>query len=123
MGLGDVSKSVTPKIGLIAAPQRGNSLAARYFMPWACHPSMAVTGSQCLAACLLVPGTVADGVAPRPTEAPAVVTIEHPMGEIVVTVDFETTDAGTEIRSAGLLRTARLLARGEVFIPSRVWSR
>ena len=46
MGLGDVSKSVTPKIGLIAEPRAGGHLTARYFMPWSTHPTMAVTGSQ-----------------------------------------------------------------------------
>lgn len=28
-------------------------MAIRYFMPWNCHPSLAVTGAQCLASCLL----------------------------------------------------------------------
>ena len=30
---------------------------------------------------------------------------------------------GVTIQAAGLVRTARLLARGEVFVPSSVWSR
>ena len=62
MGLGDVAKSVTPKFGIVAAPRAGGAIAARYFMPWQCHPSLAVTGSQCIAACTMTPGTVAQGL-------------------------------------------------------------
>jgi len=50
MGMGDVSKSVTPKFGLLAPARDGGSFAARYFMPWNTHPAMAVTGAQCLSA-------------------------------------------------------------------------
>ena len=80
MSFGDVTKSVTPKIGLIAAPKRGGHFTARYFMPWTTHPTMAVTGSQCLAACALAPGTVAEGLARKTEASPAVMSIEHPMG-------------------------------------------
>ncbi|WP_420392242.1 4-oxalomesaconate tautomerase [Acuticoccus sp.] len=117
MGLGDVTSSVTPKFGLLAPPRHGGTVTARYFMPWNAHPSMAVTGSQCLATCALLPGTVADGIAAPASGAPAIVTIEHASGRIEVTVDYEATDEGIVVRSAGLLRTARLLARGELMVP------
>ncbi len=121
MGMGDVSASVTPKFGLLAPAREGGSAAARYFMPWKCHPTMAVTGSQCLAACLLTPGSVADGLMPLPEGSPVKVRLEHPSGCIDVTVEFKM-DNGFELVSAGLLRTARKLAAGEVFIPSHIWS-
>jgi hypothetical protein len=121
MGLGDVSQSVTPKFGLLAAPQAGGTVAARYFMPWKTHPTMAVTGAQCLASCLLTPGTIATGLCPPPAGAIALVEIEHPGGMIDVTVDYENTAEGFRLKSAGLLRTARLLARGEVMVPSGIW--
>ena len=117
MGLGDVTKSVMPKVGLLSAPRHGGAISARYFMPWNCHPSMAVTGSQCLAACTLTPGTVADGLGVIPNEVPALMKIEHPMGIIEVTVDYDQTDAGFVMKSAGLVRTARMIARGEVMVP------
>jgi len=120
MGLGDVAKSVTPKIGLLSAPRDGGHIAARYFMPWSCHPTLAVTGSQCLAACALSPGTVAEGLA-RPVDAsPAVVRIEHPMGIMEVTVTYSRDAGGFQFQSAGLIRTARLIAKGEVMVPARV---
>ena len=121
MGMGDVSNSVTPKFAIVAPPRDGGTLTARYFMPRNCHPTMAVTGAQCIAACALTPGSVAEGLAVQPEGAPAVVAIEHPTGKIDVTVDYLIDLDGFTLRSAGLLRTARLLARGEVFVPRSVW--
>jgi len=119
MGLGDVSTSVAPKFGIVAPARDGGTIAARYFMPWNTHPSMAVTGAQCLASCVLTPGTVAD--VPIPDENPARIVLEHASGQIEVLVDYDITDAGFVIHSAGLVRTARKLAAGEVFVPVSVW--
>ncbi|OWY03969.1 isomerase [Thioclava sp. F1Mire-8] len=120
MGMGDVSKSVTPKFGLLAPAKAGGTIATRYFMPWNTHPSMAVTGAQCLASCALTPGTVADGLLERPTTSPASVVLEHASGTIEVLVDFEMNNHFT-LNSAGLLRTARKLADGRVYVPASVW--
>ncbi|GMG81531.1 4-oxalomesaconate tautomerase [Paralimibaculum aggregatum] len=121
MGLGDVSKSVTPKFGLLAPARAGGTIATLYFMPWNAHPSMAVTGSQCLASCALTPGTVADGLLERPATGPAEIVLEHPSGTIDVLVDFEMSD-GFTLRSAGLVRTARKLADGRIYVPGRIWA-
>lgn len=120
MGMGDVSQSVTPKFGLLAPARDGGTIATRYFMPWTTHPSMAVTGSQCLASCALTPGTVADGLLERPTTSPANVVLEHASGTIEVLVDFEMNNHFT-LNSAGLVRTARKLADGLIYVPSAVW--
>lgn len=121
MGLGDVAKSVTPKIGLVAAPRaEGAHLTARYFMPWEAHPSLAVTGSQCLAACAIAPGTVADGIAAPVQGSPTLMRIEHPVGEMEVLVNFTRDGARFDFHSAGVVRTARMIARGEVFVPARL---
>ncbi|SMX51265.1 4-oxalomesaconate tautomerase [Actibacterium lipolyticum] len=117
MGLGDVTKSVVPKIGLIAPPMNGGHFCARYFMPWTTHPTLAVTGSQCLAACALAPGTVAEGIARDAGASPATILIEHPMGTMEVRVKFDRSN-GFEFLSAGVTRTARLLAQGEVCVPA-----
>lgn len=123
MGMGDVSKSVTPKFGLLAPARDGGTAATRYFMPWNCHPSLAVTGSQCLAACLLCPGTVGDGMITGPLpSAPARMYLEHPMGKLEVVVDYTLSNSDFTLNSAGLVRTARKLAAGEVFVPASVWA-
>ena len=118
MGMGDCAQSVTPKFGLLAPlPQQGHILA-RYFMPWETHPTMAVTGSQAMASCALTPGTIADGMMALPNERPAKVTLHHPMGEMDVLVDFDLQDGQFIHKSAGLVRTARKLAEGTLFVPS-----
>lgn len=122
MGMGDVTRSVTPKFALLAPATDGGSFAARYFMPWSTHPTMAVTGALCLASCALTPGSVADRLWNRPNEGPTAVKIEHASGQIDVLVDFRNGTSGFEIRSAGLVRTARKIAAGEVFVPASVWA-
>lgn len=122
MGIADVAKSVTPKFGLLAPARDGGTIAARYFMPWTAHPTMAVTGAQCLASCVLTPGSVASGLAHLPNEIPAKITLEHASGLIEVLVDYEISAGGIELKSAGLVRTARLLARGDVMVPRTIWS-
>ncbi len=121
MGMGDVSKSVTPKFGLMAPARAGGTLAVRYFMPWKTHPTMAVTGAQCMASCALTPGTVADGLLDRPDSSPADVVLEHASGKIDVLVDFSN-DEEFNVNAAGLVRTARKLADGHVYVPESVWN-
>ncbi|WP_300037491.1 4-oxalomesaconate tautomerase [uncultured Roseobacter sp.] len=118
MGMGDVSASVTPKFGLLAPPIAGGTALTRYFMPANCHPSLAVTGSQCLSACLLCPGTVGAGIADFPDRGPVNLRLEHPMGLLDVVMDYRIDGDSFEVISAGLTRTARKLASGEVFVPS-----
>jgi len=118
----DVSGSVTPKIALISAPVAGGNLRARYLTPWACHPSMAVSGGQCLSACAVLPGSVAEGLAIAPDAGPAEMQIEHPMGVLPVLLDFTRDGTDATIHGAGILRTARLLARGAVMVPRAVWA-
>jgi len=91
-------------------------------MPWNCHPSLAVTGSQCLSACLLCPGTVGDGLVGSIPASPAQLSLEHPMGKLEVLVDYSRDGNAFDLLSAGLVRTARKLAAGEVFVPKGVWS-
>jgi len=131
MGMGDVSESVVPKFGLVAAPKEGGTIATRYFMPWKTHHAMAVTGAQCLAACAMAPGSVAEGLAVVPSdktgdnagdkEGSAVkVELEHPTGKIEVLIDCECADT-FDVRTVGMVRTARKLADGNLYIPTSVW--
>ncbi|MEO9821665.1 MAG: 4-oxalomesaconate tautomerase [Paracoccaceae bacterium] len=122
MGMGDVSKSVTPKFGLLAPASAGGIVATRYFMPWRCHPSLAVTGSQCLSACLLCPGTVSDAMQLDLPPSPASMKLEHPMGMLDVRIDYRLDHSDFDVVSAGLAQTARKLAQGTVFVPRNIWN-
>lgn len=121
MGLGDVSESVVPKFGVLASANDGGAAAVRYFMPWKCHPSLAVTGAQCLSACLLCPGTVGNGLLGGSQSSPARLQLEHPMGKLEVSVEFSLEEDRFDMTSAGIVRTARKLAEGSVFVPGSIW--
>ncbi len=120
MGLGNVSDRVTPKIGLVSKAINGGHFSARYFMPWHTHPSMAITGSQCLGACFLSPGTITENLASKRESSPLDMVIEHPMGKIKIVTNFDYENDDLNFISAGVVRTARLIAEGKVFIPRSV---
>jgi len=123
MGLGDVSGSVVPKIGLLAEPRRGGTISSRYFVPYSCHRAHAVTGALCVASACAVPGTIAarlSGLDSRPPQG--VVRIEHPSGTISIDLDVDLVGAAPAIRRAAVIRTARRLFEGSVLIPREIWA-
>ena len=110
MGLGDVSRSVTPKVALVSRARNGGTIASRYLMPWRCHTAHAVTGALCLTAATRLAGSVAAAVARRP--AGPQVEIEHPAGTLSVEVE-----GSGERLTTSVVRTARLLFAGQVYVP------
>lgn len=120
MRLGDVAKKVVPKLALIAPPIAGGAVCSRTFIPHVCHAAIGVLGAVSVATACVIPGTVADGVAVLPRTG-ATYSVEHPSGEFSVTLEIDRTGPMPVVRRAGLLRTARLLSRGEVFIPAGIW--
>jgi 2-methylaconitate cis-trans-isomerase PrpF len=124
MGMGDAEGRVIPKFAIIAPPATPDgSVLTRYFTPLATHEAMAVTGGICIASACKLPGTVAAGIARVTDAAREAVVLEHPTGsmEAVITTAQDATGAPT-IAAGGTLRTARLLMKGEIFVPSRVWA-
>ncbi len=118
MGLGDVTGKVVPKMAMLAAPREGGNVAARYFVPHKTHAAFAVTGGLCVSSCVLVPGTVADGLAERPQGDDCTVVIEHPTGLIDVAMTSKPHGNAVEIISGGVVRTARKLMQGNIFVPA-----
>ena len=121
MGLGDARKSVAPKFALLAPAKKGGTIAVRYFMPWQTHPTLAATSSQCLAACALTPGTVADGLCDRPGSSPATIVFEHPLGSMSVILDYVCNGLESIVNAAHITRTARKLSSGLIYVPASVW--
>lgn len=118
-GLGDVSEKVLPKIALVASPQKQGVIASRYFTPWSCHSAYAVTGALCLSAASVIPGTVVHRLARHNAAEPNLVTIEQPAGtlDIRLLIEGDLQVAEPKITSAGLIRTARKLFKGNVLLP------
>ena len=48
--------------------------------------------------------------------------IEHPTGFFTVEMDVTVQGADVTVNRSALLRTARKLMQGEVFVPASVWS-
>jgi 4-oxalomesaconate tautomerase len=43
--------------------------------------------------------------------------VEHPSGELSINLDIDRSGTIPDVKQAGLLRTARLLSRGELYLP------
>ncbi|MCW9052789.1 MAG: 4-oxalomesaconate tautomerase [Motiliproteus sp.] len=117
MGLGDVSDKVLPKVSLLSAPEQGGTITSRYFVPYNCHASHAVTGAICVSTAVMVEGTVTDELVKRPEGDKPQIKIEHPSGKIDIVLETSGSGAETLVDKAGLVRTARKLFRGELYVP------
>ncbi|RAU20893.1 4-oxalomesaconate tautomerase [Paramagnetospirillum kuznetsovii] len=120
MGLGDVTDKNYPKMCLIAPPLAGGAIGTRCFIPHVCHDSIGVLAAVTVATACALDGSVADGIAVMPEGLVKTVAVEHPSGEFSVELGLDPANPQAVTRAA-LLRTARLLMRGEVMVPASVW--
>ena len=71
----------------------------------------------------VVPGSVAAQVAGLTARGGLQrLEIEHPTGFFTVEMDVTLEGAAVTVKRSALLRTARKLMRGEVFVPGSAWS-
>ena len=120
MGLGNVAGKNYPKMTLIAPPRAGGSLCTRSFIPHVCHDAIGVLAAVTVGTACVLHGSVTDGVAVLPEGATRKVSVEHPSGEF--SVELATDPANPQnVTRAALLRTARLLMRGQAMVPAHVW--
>lgn len=125
MGLGDVSQKNYPKMTLIAAPQNGGAIATRSFIPHVCHDAIGVLAAVTVGTACVLQGSVCEGVAVMPSGLTKNVSVEHPTGEFSVALQTEAAShlpGGQLVKQAALLRTARLLMRGEAMVPASIWA-
>jgi 4-oxalomesaconate tautomerase len=121
MGLGDVTKKTYPKMTLIAPPRDGGSLTTRSFIPHVCHDAIGVLAAVTVGTACVLEGSVTQGIAVMPQGNPKTVSVEHPTGEFSVELGLDPANAQNVTRAA-LLRTARLIMRGEVMVPRSLWA-
>ena len=121
MGLGDVSQKNYPKMTLIAPPKGGGSITTRSFIPHVCHDAIGVLAAVTVGTACVLKGSVCDGVAVMQAGATQHVSVEHPTGEFSVALETDPSNP-QNVTKAALLRTARLLMRGEVMVPHAVWA-
>lgn len=120
MGLGDVTSKTYPKMCLVAPPKDGGSIATRSFIPHVCHDAIGVLAAVTVGTACVLEGSVTRGIAVVPPGNVKTISVEHPTGEFSVELGIDPANPQNVTRAA-LLRTARLLMRGEVMIPSSVW--
>jgi len=121
MNLGDVTKKVVPKMCLVARPTEGGHITTRTFIPHDCHAAVGVLGAVTVATAAVMPGSVANRVASIPAGLRKAMSVQHPTGEFTVTLDMNPADPA-QVARASLLRTARLIMRGEAMIPGDIWT-
>ncbi len=113
MNLGDVSEKSVPKMTMVSAARSGGAIATRTFIPHRCHKTIGVLGAVSIATACLIKGTPAHDLANRGNGAKRSLSIEHPTGEMTVVATLDEEGAVCE---AAILRTARKLMDGEVFL-------
>jgi 4-oxalomesaconate tautomerase len=113
MNLGDVAAKSVPKMMLVAPPQHGGAVTVRSFIPKRAHASIGVLGAVSVATACLIEGSPAAEVAQIPDGDRKLLSVEHPTGEMSCVLGLDET--GT-VTSAALLRTARKLMDGTVYV-------
>ena len=123
MNLGDVAKKTVPKMCLVARPQHGGAISTRNFIPHRVHEAIGVFGAVSVATACVTPGSIAAEVAGLADPASVKsLEVEHPTGFFTVEMDVEIKGNSVEVKRSALLRTARRLMRGDVYVPAAVWA-
>ena len=121
MHLGDVTDNVVPKMFLLAPPVNGGTLSTRSFIPKVAHASIGVLAAVTVATAAVFPGTTAYDDAVRPEGRRKMMELEHPTGYFSVELEVGGTETEPRVERAALLRTARKLMEGAVYVPASVW--
>jgi 4-oxalomesaconate tautomerase len=121
MGLGDVADKNYPKMVLVSPPKNGGAINTRCFIPHVCHESVGVLGAVTIATACILPGSVTAGLASIPATIKKQMSVEHPSGELSVEMEVDAQNP-SKVTRAALLRTARLIMRGEVMVSENLYS-
>jgi 4-oxalomesaconate tautomerase len=123
MNLGDVSGKTVPKMSLLSPARHGGTLSTRTFIPHRVHEAIGVLGAVSVATACVLPGSVAAQIAGLDAGAGGKrLEIEHPSGYFSVDVDVAQAEGVVSVRRSALVRTARKLMTGEVYVPTTAWN-
>jgi 4-oxalomesaconate tautomerase len=121
MNLGDVTKKTVPKMTLVSPPAHGGAVGTRSFIPHRVHEAIGVLGAVSVATACVLPGSVAAQVVGlEGATGPQRLEVEHPTGFFTVDMDVAADGAGIKVNRSALLRTARKLMQGEVYVPGHL---
>jgi len=123
MNLGEVGNKTVPKMCLVSPARHGGTIHTRTFIPHRVHEAIGVLGAVSVATACVTSGSVAAQVAGlTPHSGSQRLQIEHPTGFFTVEMDVTVDGTDVTVNRSALLRTARKLMQGEVFIPGSLWS-
>lgn len=123
MNLGDVAKKTVPKMCLVAPAQHGGAICTRNFIPHRVHEAIGVFGAVSVATACVTPNSIAAEVAGiKDVTVVKSLEVEHPTGFFTVDMDVTLEGNAVKVHRSALLRTARKLMKGEVYIPASVWA-
>lgn len=115
IGMGDVSESVLPKVGILSSPRIGGAIKSHYLTPRSLHPTHAVSGAVCIGTASKAKGTVAADLAKVSEASFERIILEHPSGVIPVEIEVSGEGEHFNVIKAGTLRTARKLMDGYAY--------
>lgn len=122
MNLGDVTNKTVPKMTLVSAARNGGLINTRTFIPHRAHEAIGVLGAVSVATACMLPGSVAAQIAGLEKFGSSLdVEVEHPTGFFTVQMEIDHNSAELRITKSALLRTARLLMSGNIFVPESAW--
>ena len=122
MNLGDVTNKTVPKMSLLSSAQKGGLVDTRTFIPHRVHESIGVLGAVSVATACMLPGSVAAEIAGIKTVSPQMdIEVEHPTGFFTVTMEVDNSQEVPVVKKSALLRTARMLMTGDVYVPQTAW--
>lgn len=122
MNLGDVAIKTVPKMSLLAPAREGGLVSTRTFIPHRVHESIGVLGAVSVATACMIPGSVAARIAGHTNVANALeIEVEHPAGFFTVQMEVDRSGDEIVVTKSALLRTARMLMSGDIFVPESAW--
>jgi 2-methylaconitate cis-trans-isomerase PrpF len=105
---------------LSEGPDGDGDVQARLFLDNHCHTSMAGAGATCTAACSRIEGTLVNQIARKPRKGQEEFRVQHPLGHLPISIKQKAGgESGQlpEFETLSFVRTARRLAKGELFVP------
>jgi 4-oxalomesaconate tautomerase len=121
MNLGDVVRKTVPKMSFLSPAMHGGTLSTRTFIPRRVHEAIGVLGAVSIATAAVIEGSVAAEFVGAGEPGRRVIDVEHPTGFFTVDLAWEGEGPAIKITRSALLRTARKLMQGEVYVPESVW--
>ncbi|MFM6977248.1 MAG: 4-oxalomesaconate tautomerase [Micrococcales bacterium] len=122
MNLGDVTNKTVPKMSLLSPAKDGGLVNTRTFIPHRAHEAIGVLGAVSVATACMLKGSVAAKIAGLDAVATSLdVEVEHPTGFFTVQMEVDQSGGDLKVTKSALLRTARLLMRGDIFVLKSAW--